>query len=323
MKNIIKAILITAIAAMVLTGCTMNTIRENVNSFIEENSTSVTNEEPVNSYEENNSNNEEANSNNEENSSINESKPENNSSEIKENASSTIIEEKPVSSSTNKAESSSTTKKEEKPVSSSTSSSSTNKPVSSSSNKPVENPVSSSSTNKPTSSSTTKIEEKPISSSSSSTIVEKPVEIPTHNCNIDGHIWNNSYTESSTENVDIVETHIVSNCGYDFDLAYRYFGVYDIEPSDYLGASFGEGSSKVKTTGIKTITRFIHECSECGYKEVYNTEETITPGDTWEFAIKPRSKYFPVIWYDINNIPNEVYEEMDAYNEYLRANGYI
>lgn len=354
MKNVIKTMLVTAIATIMFTGCTMNTIRENVNSFIEESSTSVANEEPVNSYEE-------ANSNNEENSSINESKPENNSSENnssenKENASSTIIEEKPVSSSTNKAESSSTTKKEEKPVSSSTSSSSTNKPVSSSSNKPVENPVSSSSTNKPTSSST-KIEEKPIHThnfteatctnpatciscgETKGTTVNHnynngsciycgkndPNYVAPHNCKNDGHIWNKSYTESSNENVEIVETHIVSNCGFDFTLSSRYFGITtnDVDFPKIFGAVFGSGSSKVKTTGVKTITRFIHECSECGYKEIYNTEETVTPGDTWEFGIKPRSKYFPVIWYDINNIPDVVYEEMDAYNEYLRANGYI
>ena len=352
MKNIIKAILITAIAAMVLTGCGMNTIRENVNSFIEENSTSVANEEPVNSYEENISNNEEANSNNEENSSINESKPENNSSEIKENASSTIIEEKPESSSTNKVESSST-KNEEKPISSS---STTNKPVSSSSNKPVENPVSSSSTNKPTSSSTTKIEEKPIHThnfteatctnpatciscgETKGTTVNHnynngsciycgkndPNYVAPHNCKNDGHIWNKSYTESSTENVEIKEMHDVSACGYDFTLAGRYFGKAGatVDICRLLETPFGEGSSMVKTTGVKTITRFIHDCSECGYKEIYNTEETVTPGDNWVYAGTPRSEDFPIIWYDINNIPDEVYEGIEKVHEWERAHGF-
>ena len=272
-----------------------------------------------------------------------------NSSESVSSSVSTSVEESKSSteSSSVPAESSSTTKKEEKPVSSSTSSSTTNKPVSSSSNKPVEKPVSSStsssSTNKPVSSST-KIEEKPIHThtfteatctnpatciscgeTKGTTINHNynngsciycgkndPNYVAPHNCKNDGHIWNKSYTESSTENVEIVETHPVSNNGFDYALAYRYFGITssDVNFPELLGDVWGSGSSKVKTTGVKTITRFIHECSECGYKEVYNTEETVTPGDTWVFAIKPRSKYFPIIWYDINNIPDEVYDGM-------------
>ena len=341
-------ILITAIAAMVLTGCGMNTIRENGNSYVEEISTSATIDESVNSYEESNIFNEDSSSN--------AAKPENNSSEnvssstnepvenpvesstTTNNSTSSTIEEKPVSSSS--------TKPVEKPISSSSTSSTTNKPVSSSSNKPVEKPVSSStsssSTNKPVSSST-KIEEKPIHThtfteatctnpatciscgeTKGTTINHNynngsciycgkndPNYVAPHNCKNDGHIWNNSYTESSTENVEIVEIHDVSNNGFDFTLSSRYFGLTndDINFKPYLGTNaFGEGSSKVKTTGVKTITRFIHECSECGYKEIYNTEETVTPDDNWVFAIKPRSKYFPIIWYDINNIPDEVYE---------------
>ena len=362
MKNI-KMILITAIAAMVLTGCGMNTIRENGNSYVEEISTSATIEESVNSYEESNIFNEDSSSN--------VAKPENTSSEnvssstnepvenpvesstTTNNSTSSTIEEKPESSSTKIEEkpisssstSSSSNKPVEKPVSSSTSSSSTNKPVSSSSNKPVENPVSSSSTNKPTSSST-KIEEKPIHThnfteatctnpatciscgeTKGTTINHNynngsciycgkndPNYVAPHNCKYDGHIWNNSYTESSTENVDIIETHTLSANGYDYDLAYRYFGrtSSDVDWSDRFGTGFGSGSSKVKTTGVKTITRFIHECSECGYKEVYNTEETVTPGETWVFVNKPRSEYFPLIWWDINNIPDEVYEGVEA-----------
>lgn len=341
MKNI-KMILITAIAAMVLTGCGMNTIRENGNSYVEEISTSATIDESVNSYEESNIVNEDSSSN--------VAKPENTSSEnvssstnepvenpvesstTTNNSTSSKIEEKPVSSST---------KIEEKPISSSSTSSSSNKPV----EKPVSSSTSSSSTNKPTSSSTTKIEEKPIHThtfteatctnpatciscgeTKGTTINHNynngsciycgkndPNYVAPHNCKNDGHIWNNSYTEFSTENVEIVETHGVSNCGYDYTLAGRYFGESgaDIDFTPYLGTTaFGSGSSKVKTTGIKTITRFIHECSECGYKETYNTEETVTPGETWVFAIKPRSKYFPIIWYDINNIPDEVYDGM-------------
>ena len=324
MKNI-KMILITAIAAMVLTGCGMNTIRENGNSYVEEISTSATIDESVNSYEESNIVNEDSSSN--------VAKPENNSSE---NVSSSTNEpvENPVESSTTTNNSTSSTI-EEKPISSSSTSSSSNKPV----EKPVSSSTSSSSTNKPTSSSTTKIEEKPIHTHSfteatctnpatciscgetkGTTINHNynngsciycgkndPNYVAPHNCKNDGHIWNNSYTESSTENVEIKEMHIVSNCGYDYDLASRYFGESS-SPSEALKTPFGSGSSYVKTTGVKTITRFIHECSECGYKETYNTEETVTPGDNWVYAGTPRSKYFPLIWWDINNIPDEVYE---------------
>lgn len=323
MKNIIKAILITAIAAMVLTGCTMNTIKENVNSFIEESSTSVANEEPVNSYEEANSNNEEANSNNEENSSINESKPENNSSENKENASSTIIEEKPVSSSTNKAESSSTTKKEEKPVSSSTSSSSTNKPVSSSSNKPVENPVSSSSTNKPTSSST-KIEEKPIHThnfteatctnpatciscgETKGTTVNHnynngsciycgkndpnyvaPCKCDKHNIDDPNHEWEITYT--TTEPKWCEEMHIVTDYGYDTTLAARYLGVTEGEAIqifwDNMEAIGVNGAGGSATTTIKVWGTETFETRKCKNcgTGASYTTPVITPMGEWQF----------------------------------------
>ena len=287
---------------------------------------------------------------------------ENSSESVSSSVSSTVEESKSsTESSSVPAESSSTTKKEEKPVSSSTSSSSTNKPVSSSSNKPVEKPVSSStssSSNKPTSSSTTKIEEKPIHThtfteatctnpatciscgeTKGTTINHNynngsciycgkndPNYVAPHNCKYDGHIWNNSYTESSTENVEIVENHTLSINGYDYTLAGRYFGDagVNIDFTPYFGTTaFGSGSSKVKTTGVKTITRFIHECSECGYKEVYNTEETVTPGETWVFVGAPLSKYYPIIWWDINNIPDEVYEaverEQKAFEEWKNS----
>ena len=305
-----KKFIAIAVAAFLLAGCSNNTTNESTSSAASAEISSETT------------------------SSVTESSSESVSSSVStsvEESSSVTVE------SSSSVSSSSTTEKPAESSSSSSSSSST-KPV----EKPVSSSTSSSSTNKPTSSSTTKIEEKPIHThlfteatctnpatciscgeTKGTTINHNynngsciycgkndPNYVAPHNCKNDGHIWNNSYTESSTENVEIVETHGVSNCGYDYTLAGRYFGESgaDIDLSNYLGVGFGSGSSKVKTTGIKTITRFIHECSECGYKEVYNTEETVTPGDTWVFAIKPRSKYFPIIWYDINNIPDEVYE---------------
>ena len=318
MKKIIAIVLV----AFLLAGCSNNTANESTSSA----TSAEISSESTSSAAENSS----------------ESVSSSVSSTVEESSSSTESSSAPVEK---PAESSSTTKKEEKPVSSSTSSSSTNKPVSSSSNKPVENPVSSSSTNKPTSS-TTKIEEKPIHTHSfteatctnpatciscgetKGTTVNHnynngsciycgkndPNYVAPHNCKYDGHIWGNSYTESSTENVEIVELHTLSENGYDYDLAGRYFGDagVNIDFTPYLGTNaFGSGSSKVKTTGVKTITRYIHECSECGYKEVYNTEETVTPDDNWKFVGKPRCEFCTVIWYDINNIPDEVYEGVD------------
>ena len=353
MKTTIKMTLITAIAAMVLTGCGTNTVRENTSLVESVVSSTTVNEESTNSSDETTSN--------EENSTSEATEPtsEETSSTTKETTSSSTIEEKPTTSTTATSTSSTVTKPTEKPA---VSSSSSSKPVSSSS-KPV------SSSSKPTSTTTKPVSSttKPVSSttSSSSTTTTKPTEKPTHthnftnatcttpatckicgatkgtvanhnykdghctycgksdpnyvaphNCKNDGHVWGKSYTETSTENVEIVETHTLSENGYDIDLAVKYFGLdaQNVDFTPYFGTNaFGAGSSKVKTTGVKTITRFIHECSECGYKEVYNTEETVTPGDTWEFVGGSLSKndYCSVIWYDTNNIPDEVYEGVE------------
>ena len=311
MKIIIGTI---AAAALLLAGCSNNTANESTSSA----TSAEISSESTSSTE-----------------SSSESVSSSVSTSVEESSSTTESSSAPVESSSS-ASSLSTT---EKPVSSSSSSSS------SSSTKPVENPVSSSSTNKPTSSST-KIEEKPIHTHSfteatctnpatciscgetkGTTINHNynngsciycgkndPNYVAPHNCKNDGHIWNNSYTESSTENVEIVETHHINNNGYDYTLATKYFGpsAGTIDFTPYFGTTaFGSGSSKVKTTGVKTITRFIHECSECGYKEIYNTEETVTPGDTWEFVNKSRNKYYTIVWYDINNIPDEVYKSVE------------
>ncbi|MCI7691494.1 MAG: hypothetical protein MSR67_03800 [Oscillospiraceae bacterium] len=325
-----KKFIAIALSAFLLAGCSNNTTNESTNSAASAEISSETT------------------------SSVTESSSESVSTSVEESSSSTESSSVTVESSSSVSSSSTT----EKPAESSSNSSSSS---SSSSTKPVEKPVSSStsssSTNKPTSSSTTKIEEKPIHTHSfteatctnpatciscgetkGTTINHNynngsciycgkndPNYVAPHNCKNDGHIWNNSYTESSTENVEIVETHLLSANGYDYDLAERYFGrgSSDTHFSDIFGCEWGSGSSKVKTTGVKTITRFIHECSECGYKEVYNTEETVTPDDNWVFVNKPRSEYFPLIWWDINNIPDEVYEgvekEQKAFEEWKNS----
>ena len=321
-----KKIIAIAVAALLLAGCSNNTANESTSSA----TSAEISSETTSSAAENSS----------------ESVSSSVSTSVEENSSTKESSSAPVESSSS-ASSLSTT---EKPVSSSSSSSS------SSSTKPVENPVSSSSTNKPTSSSSKPVSSssKPACEHIFFTeTVKRPhpeclMEItkcricgyelsrkPTHeyengvciwcgkydpnvshNCTRDGHIWNKSYTESSTENVEIVETHTLCENGYDIDLAVKFFGLeaQNVDFTPYFGTNaFGAGSSKVKTTGVKTITRFIHWCSECGYKEIYNTEETVTPGETWVFVNGSRSKndYCSVIWYDINNIPDEVYEGVE------------
>ncbi len=100
--------------------------------------------------------------------------------------------------------------------------------------------------------------------------------------------------------------------GFDYDLCWKKLGMNYSEAShiidnELVGFLGNSGSTHVKTTGTKTITKFYHECSECGYKEKYNTEETVTSDDKWEF-VSPRDVFFKVLWYDVNNIPEEVYD---------------
>lgn len=315
-----KKFLAIALSAFLLAGCSANTASESTSSATSAEISSETTSSVTESSSESVS------------SSVSTSVEESSSVTVESSSSvsSSSTTEKPAESSSS---SSSSNKPVEKPVSSSTSSSSTNKPTSSSSK-----PVSSSSkltcehifvteTHKlPHPECLEKITKCQICGYELSRTPTHEYENGvciwcgkydpnvSHNCTRDGHIWGNSYTESSTENVEIVELHTLSENGYDYDLAGRYFGDagVNIDFTPYLGTNaFGSGSSKVKTTGVKTITRYIHECSECGYKEVYNTEETVTPDDNWKFVGKPRCEFCTVIWYDINNIPDEVYEGVD------------
>ena len=309
-----KKFIAIAVAAFLLAGCSNNTTIESTSSAT---SAEISSETTSSATE---SSSESVSTSVEESSTKESSSSEESSSVPVETStsSSTKIEEKPISSSST---SSSSNKPVEKPVSSSTSSSS--KPVSSSSKLTCEHIFVTETHKLPHPECLEKITKCLICGYELSRTPTHEYENGvciwcgkydpnvSHNCTRDGHIWNNSYTESSTENVEIVETHTIVNNGYDIDLAVKYFGLdaQNVDFKPYLGTNaFGAGSSKVKTTGVKTITRFIHECSECGYKETYNTEETVTPDDNWVFVNKPRSKYFPLIWWDINNIPDEVYE---------------
>lgn len=320
-----KKFIAIALSAFLLAGCSNNTTNESTNSAASAEISSETTSSVTESSSESVSTSVEESSTKESSSS-----EESSSAPVETStSSSTIIEEKPTSSST--------TKIEEKPISSS----------STSSYKPVEKPVSSSSNPVSSSSKPTcehifvtethklphpeclekitkcqicgyELSKTPTHEYENGVCIWCGKYDPnvSHNCTRDGHIWGNSYTESSTENVEIVETHILSENGYDYTLAGRNFGDagVNIDFTPYFGTTaFGSGSSKVKTTGVKTITRYIHECSECGYKETYNTEETVTPDDNWVFVNGSRSKndYCSVIWYDLNNIPDEVYEGVE------------
>lgn len=310
-KNIIKTITVAAIAAFMFTGCAENrenNFNDSISNVVEESTASTT-------------------------------------SEVEESTTSTTsstttstVESKPVESSTTSTTTTSSTEKPiEKPVESKSTASSTT--TSTTTSKPVEKPASSTTTtvSKPVEK---PVESKPASSTTTSTTskpVEKPVHTHTysngtctgcgkndpnyvapHNCKTDGHVWKELTPKTSTETVEIVETHDVVANGYDITLAHRYFGRTSdgLDFTPYFGTSaYSAGSTKVKTIGTKTITEYIHKCTECGSEEVYNTEKTVTPGDTWEFVYPEKRGFFTTVWYDINNIPDEVYEAAEKDNK--------
>ncbi|MDE6732254.1 MAG: hypothetical protein K2J77_05190 [Oscillospiraceae bacterium] len=74
---------------------------------------------------------------------------------------------------------------------------------------------------------------------------------------------------------------------------------------------FASGSTTVKTTATRTVTEYYHKCSECGASENYDTDEDVIKGDNRVLA-SSSSKKCPIIWWDINNIPDEVYEWVEA-----------
>ena len=137
-----------------------------------------------------------------------------------------------------------------------------------------------------------------------------PSYVAPHNCNKDGHIWGNSYTKTETTSTTIEEVHDISSCGFDFDLARRYFGkeptLADFDRAFGFPVNFGSNSTMVKTTATKTTTKYYHDCTKCGKSEQYDTTETVDPGTNW-VRVKPADNpYYSTIWYDINNVPQSV-----------------
>lgn len=258
--------------------------------------------------------------------------------------SSIVYSEKPVVSSSTTSSTkpiTSTTSNVEKPASSSTVSSA-NPVVSSvaSSTKPVEAPTTSN-VEKPTVSSTTsstKPVEAPVHSHTfTEATCEKPATCTTcgetkgnalghkynegvciicgkkdpnyvavHNCKKDGHIWGEYYTKTYTEYFELKESHYVVANGFDITLAERYGCNTEPHFADIFGMVYSSGSKNVKTTATRTVTDYYHKCSECGTTEKYDTNKDVTTSDNW-VLVKPNGAC-PIIWWDIDNIPDEVWE---------------
>ena len=102
--------------------------------------------------------------------------------------------------------------------------------------------------------------------------------------------------------------HEVAGNGFDYDLARKYYGVTTVDWSNVFGftVSFGSGSTRVKTTATKTVTKYFHDCTKCGKSEMYDTTETVDPGTNWTVVGGRLNNYYNEIWYDINNVPQSV-----------------
>lgn len=312
-KNIIKAIILSAITAMTLTGC-MNNERAHgpiihaqaAGKDTTSTSTITEVEKPVTST------------------TSKVEKPETSTETKPEETSSTVSNvEKPATSTTSETSSSTTSSKPstpevEKPVSSTTTQE-TSKP----SSQPVEEPVHNHSFSKATCTTPatciscgatqgTPTNHNFYNGVCTTCGTTDPSYVAPHNCNKDGHIWGDSYTKVETENTEIIEVHTIAGNGYDSTLALRYFGrtatTNDFEAVFGPGHTWGASSTKVKTNATKTTTKYFHTCKECGKSEMYDSTEVVDPGTKWEF-VTPRSN-FNTIWYDINNVPQSVRDDV-------------
>lgn len=134
-----------------------------------------------------------------------------------------------------------------------------------------------------------------------------PNYVAPHNCNRDGHVWGESYTKTYTEDFELKEYHEVYGNGFDRTLARRYGCTSTPDFDDIFDMGYGSGTEPVKTTATRTVTDYYRKCSECDASENYDEKETVTPSDNWKRVYSV--KYFTtIIWWDIDNIPSEVYE---------------
>ena len=337
----IKKIIAMAIAVLMLSGCSTVNEFENNNSYTNEiesvstTSTTSTTTEKVEEKEETSS----PTTSTSETVEKNEDKEETSTTT---STSSQIVEEKPVSSTTSKKpETTSSTTTSSKPTSSTTSSKKSEPTT------PVEKPVSSSTTTtskkpEPTTSSSTTTSSKPTSSSkssSSTTTSSKPVEkptssstttsTPTHNCDADGHVWEEIYTK--TEPKWHEEMHDVMDNGFDATLAERYglctpgvdprHELREILMTPEMGAPYGlpllldggSGSCGVRVWAIETY--LTKKCIYCGDSIQYTSPYSFEQLGEWEFqprAIIGRKEYNYSVqfWYDMYNIPQSVLDEI-------------
>ena len=110
----------------------------------------------------------------------------------------------------------------------------------------------------------------------------------------------------------MVEWHLIEGNGYDHDLAYKYFGRTSVDWASVFGPGHGWGSSTipVKTTATKTTTKYFHTCKECGKSEMYDSTEVVDSGTKWERVSPNFNGHFDTIWYDINNVPQSVRDDV-------------
>lgn len=140
-----------------------------------------------------------------------------------------------------------------------------------------------------------------------------PNYVAVHNCKKDGHIWGNSYTKEYTEDFELKESHNVYACGFDKTLAKRYGCTTNVDFDALFDMVYGSGSTNVKTTATRTVTEYYHKCSECGATEKYDTDEDVTASENWVVVnSKSTQSMCQTIWWDINDIPSEVWDWVEA-----------
>lgn len=336
----IKKIIAMAIAVLMLSGCSTVNEFENNNSYtneIESVSTTSTTSTTTEKVEEK----EETSSPTTSTSETVEKNEDKEGTSTTTSTSSETVKENPVSSSTT-----TTTSKKSEPVASSSTTTTSKK---------TEPTVSSTTTSKkpePTTSSSTTTSSKPTSSSkssSSTTTSSKPVEkptssstttstkenTPTHNCDVDGHVWEEIYTK--TEPKWHEEMHDVGDNGFDITLAERYGLCTQADPmvelthileTPEMGAPYGlpmllnsgNGSCKVRVWAIETY--LTKECIYCGDSIQYTSPYSFEQLGEWEFppivAADRKECYESVqLWYDMYNIPKSVLDEIAEHTKHI------
>lgn len=324
----IKKIIAMAIAVLMLSGCSTVNEFENNNSYtneIESVSTTSTTSTTTERVEEK----EETSSPTTSTSETVENKEDKEETSTTTSTSSETVKENPVSSTTSKksepvaSSSTTTTSKKTEPTVSSTTTSKKPEPTTSSSTTTSSKPTSSSKSSSSTTTSSKPVEKPTSSSTTTST--------PTHNCDADGHVWEEIYTK--TEPKWHEEMHDVMDNGFDATLAERYglctpgvdlrHELREILMTPEMGAPYGlpllldggSGSCGVRVWAIETY--LTKKCIYCGDSIQYTSPYSFEQLGEWEFqprAIIGRKEYNYSVqfWYDMYNIPQSVLDEIAA-----------